>query len=164
MKSAALCESEAVEDNCARAFGLIQAAWATYNYTRSAEDQAAWLAVYEGSATRFEEAYSASVSYNDVKAVLYSTEAPQQTAAVDVIYDGTDTIAAYDGSELPPKQLSELTMIIRLEELQVEDVCVAITKGPSGDKPDFYFACGRFLSDKSEGTLCGRHKQLPYSL
>jgi hypothetical protein len=93
---------------------------------------------------------------------VYSTEAPQQTAAVDVMYDGTETIAAYDGSDLPPKRLSELAIRIWLEEFQEEDVCVAITKEPSGDKADFYFACGRFLSGKSEGSLCGRHKQLPY--
>jgi hypothetical protein len=108
-----------------------------------------------GSATRFEEAYSASVSYNDVEPVLYSTEAPQQTAAVDVMCDGTEAIAVYDGSELPPKQLGELVSgdnsAGRIAGGRC--VCVAITKEPPGDKPDFHFACGRFLSDSKSEEL-----------
>ena len=77
--------------------------------------------------------------------------------------DGAETTSAYEGSVLPPKKLSDLTVIIAREEMQRDGVCVAITLEPTSVKKNFYFACGRKLTSASEGALCGRHKQFPYS-
>ena len=150
-------------DNCERAFGLIRASWATRNNHRHADDQASFLETFERSVSRFESEYTATVIYDDDGAVRYSFGEPQQPAAVEEIYDGAETISAYEGSVLPPKKLSDLTVIIAREEMQRDGVCVAITLEPTSVKKNFYFACGRKLTSASEGALCGRHKQFPYS-
>jgi hypothetical protein len=65
------------------------------------------LETFERSVSRFESEYTAAVIYDGdgVGAVRYSFGEPQQPAAVEEIYDGAETISAYEGSVLPPQEI-----------------------------------------------------------
>jgi hypothetical protein len=53
-------------EDCARAFGLIQAPWAaaTRKQTRNADDSSAYLAAFQEGASRFESEYDTLVGYD----------------------------------------------------------------------------------------------------
>jgi hypothetical protein len=50
--------------DCARAFGLIQAPWATRKKTRNADDPSAYLAAFQEDVSRCESEYDTLVGYD----------------------------------------------------------------------------------------------------
>jgi hypothetical protein len=56
----------------ARAFGLIQAPWATRKQTRNADDPSAYLAAFQEDVSRFESEYDTLVGYYDTAVQSYT--------------------------------------------------------------------------------------------